>query len=138
MEAKPESWGTPTPKVTREPTTLCLPPGCPEAEEPANLESFGGEDPRPELYLCPPPRPALPAAHALQPPYHRAWGPLGVGEGREPVLRAPGERSSLSPVLLSPEEPHLPTATSPTWEGRWGLWPVTSPSLTPGLPPPSC
>ncbi|KAB1273899.1 Protein KASH5 [Camelus dromedarius] len=28
---------------------LCLPPGCPEAEDPANLESFGGEDPRPEL-----------------------------------------------------------------------------------------
>ncbi|KAM4825480.1 protein KASH5 isoform 2-T2 [Thomomys bottae] len=26
-----------------------LPSGCPEAEEPANLESFGGEDPRPEL-----------------------------------------------------------------------------------------
>ncbi|XP_042775154.1 protein KASH5 isoform X6 [Panthera leo] len=25
------------------------PSGCPEAEEPANLESFGGEDPRPEL-----------------------------------------------------------------------------------------
>ncbi|XP_006160216.1 protein KASH5 [Tupaia chinensis] len=26
-----------------------LPSGCPEVEEPANLESFGGEDPRPEL-----------------------------------------------------------------------------------------
>ncbi|CAK7300029.1 Protein KASH5 [Vulpes lagopus] len=25
------------------------PSGCPEAEEPANLESFGGEDPRPEM-----------------------------------------------------------------------------------------
>ncbi|XP_048949611.1 protein KASH5 isoform X1 [Canis lupus dingo] len=25
------------------------PSGCPEAEEPANLESFGGEDPRPEI-----------------------------------------------------------------------------------------
>ncbi|XP_044901855.1 protein KASH5 isoform X3 [Felis catus] len=30
------------------------PSGCPEAEEPANLESFGGEDPRPELRTsCP-------------------------------------------------------------------------------------
>ncbi|XP_043755738.1 protein KASH5 isoform X2 [Cervus elaphus] len=26
-----------------------LPSGCPEVEDPANLESFGGEDPRPEL-----------------------------------------------------------------------------------------
>ncbi|XP_027475325.2 protein KASH5 isoform X5 [Zalophus californianus] len=30
-------------------TSQQLPSGCPEAEEPANLESFGGEDPRPEL-----------------------------------------------------------------------------------------
>ncbi|XP_063109166.1 protein KASH5 isoform X5 [Cavia porcellus] len=30
-------------------TSPQLPSGCPEAEEPANLESFGGEDPRPEL-----------------------------------------------------------------------------------------
>uniref|UniRef100_A0A9L0S4I1 KASH domain containing 5 n=1 Tax=Equus caballus TaxID=9796 RepID=A0A9L0S4I1_HORSE len=30
-------------------TSRQLPSGCPEAEEPANLESFGGEDPRPEL-----------------------------------------------------------------------------------------
>ncbi|XP_023562498.1 protein KASH5 isoform X2 [Octodon degus] len=30
-------------------TSLQLPSGCPEAEEPSNLESFGGEDPRPEL-----------------------------------------------------------------------------------------
>lgn len=44
---------TQTSKVTGEPTTLsvCLPPECPDTEEPANLESFGGEDPRPELYL---------------------------------------------------------------------------------------
>lgn len=52
--------GLPTSRVTWEPTTLCLPPGRPEVEDPANLESFGGEDPRPELYLssaspCPPP-----------------------------------------------------------------------------------
>ncbi|XP_078215527.1 protein KASH5 isoform X13 [Callithrix jacchus] len=32
-------------------TSQQLPSGCPEAEEPANLESFGGEDPRPEPYL---------------------------------------------------------------------------------------
>ncbi|XP_058136560.1 protein KASH5 isoform X2 [Dasypus novemcinctus] len=30
-------------------TSQQLPSGCPETEEPANLESFGGEDPRPEL-----------------------------------------------------------------------------------------
>uniref|UniRef100_A0A8D1BLG8 KASH domain containing 5 n=3 Tax=Sus scrofa TaxID=9823 RepID=A0A8D1BLG8_PIG len=30
-------------------TSQQLPSGCPEAEDPANLESFGGEDPRPEL-----------------------------------------------------------------------------------------
>ncbi|XP_021786991.2 protein KASH5 isoform X3 [Papio anubis] len=30
-------------------TSQQLPSGCPEAEEPANLESFGDEDPRPEL-----------------------------------------------------------------------------------------
>uniref|UniRef100_H0WQ97 KASH domain containing 5 n=1 Tax=Otolemur garnettii TaxID=30611 RepID=H0WQ97_OTOGA len=30
-------------------TSQQLPSGCPEAEEPGNLESFGGEDPRPEL-----------------------------------------------------------------------------------------
>ncbi|XP_055992862.1 protein KASH5 [Sorex fumeus] len=30
-------------------TSQRLPSGCREAEEPANLESFGGEDPRPEL-----------------------------------------------------------------------------------------
>ncbi|XP_043292103.1 protein KASH5 isoform X3 [Cervus canadensis] len=29
--------------------SLQLPSGCPEVEDPANLESFGGEDPRPEL-----------------------------------------------------------------------------------------
>uniref|UniRef100_A0A8C9P0J1 KASH domain containing 5 n=1 Tax=Spermophilus dauricus TaxID=99837 RepID=A0A8C9P0J1_SPEDA len=31
------------------PVPSCLPPGFPEAEEPANLESFGGEDTRPEM-----------------------------------------------------------------------------------------
>uniref|UniRef100_A0A8C0ACM3 KASH domain containing 5 n=1 Tax=Bos mutus grunniens TaxID=30521 RepID=A0A8C0ACM3_BOSMU len=30
-------------------TSQQLPSGCPEVEDPANLESFGGEDPRPEL-----------------------------------------------------------------------------------------
>ncbi|XP_032341426.1 protein KASH5 isoform X2 [Camelus ferus] len=30
-------------------TSQQQPSGCPEAEDPANLESFGGEDPRPEL-----------------------------------------------------------------------------------------
>ncbi|KAM5236221.1 protein KASH5 [Ctenodactylus gundi] len=30
-------------------TSQHLPSGCPDTEEPANLESFGGEDPRPEL-----------------------------------------------------------------------------------------
>uniref|UniRef100_A0A452G9B3 KASH domain containing 5 n=1 Tax=Capra hircus TaxID=9925 RepID=A0A452G9B3_CAPHI len=44
-----DGWGLPTSRVTWEPTTLCLPPGRPEVEDPANLESFGGEDPRPEL-----------------------------------------------------------------------------------------
>jgi hypothetical protein len=38
---------------------VSLPPGCPEAEDPANLESFGGEDPKPEPYI--PSGPSLPA-----------------------------------------------------------------------------
>lgn len=51
---------------------------------------------------------------------------------------APGERGSLSPVSLSPEEPHVPTTPTPTWERRSELWPVTCPSLTPGPPQLTC
>ncbi|GAB5581781.1 protein KASH5 isoform X7 [Prionailurus iriomotensis] len=44
------------------------PSGCPEAEEPANLESFGGEDPRPELYLFSPPLPSSLHKNLMSPP----------------------------------------------------------------------
>lgn len=60
-----------TSRVAREPTARCLPPGCPGVEDPANLESFGGEDPRPELYLSSAP-PCPSPAHTLQRP--RAQG----------------------------------------------------------------
>lgn len=51
------SLGTPFFKATRESNLfLFVSPflACPEAEEPANLESFGGEDPRPEGCLSSP------------------------------------------------------------------------------------
>ncbi|XP_051696677.1 protein KASH5 isoform X3 [Oryctolagus cuniculus] len=88
-------------------TSQQLPSGL-EAEEPANLESFGGEDPRAELYLpslspsCPSPAPSYPRG--------------GVGGGKESVL------------FPSPLEPVAPS-TAPTWAWgrRQGLWAVTRP-----------
>lgn len=79
----PASWGTPTSKITGSLTPVCLPPGCPE--EPANLESFGGEDPRPELYLSwgsslPSPCLCPPACLGAGPGFGVLWG---VGEGQE-------------------------------------------------------
>ncbi|XP_043456207.1 protein KASH5 isoform X2 [Prionailurus bengalensis] len=81
------------------------PSGCPEAEEPANLESFGGEDPRPELYLFSPPLPS--SLHVIGLGVLREWVRDG---GRGAVLMAPGERGSLSCFSLSRRTscPHHP------------------------------
>ncbi|KAF0872337.1 KASH5 protein, partial [Crocuta crocuta] len=60
------------------------PSGCPEAGEPANLESFGGEDPRPELYLSSPlppapPLPMPPSLHAVSVASNSLSGSVSTG-----------------------------------------------------------
>lgn len=90
-------------------TSVCLPSGFPEAEDTANLESFGGEDPRPELYLSSGPSlPSLLPRGLVQ----------GLGSLGEWVRgRGHGGSSAVSLASLSPEEPHLPTTTGERWPG---------------------
>lgn len=139
VEAKegpsPGSWGSPTSEVTWDPPpSVSPPPGCPEAEDPANLESFGGEDPRPELYLSSaPPCPPLPVPSSLPRAPGLAWG-LGsfgkwVRDRAEPVTQ--GEQGS----LVSLEELHLPSTQGK--EAR-AVGSDPGPSLPPGPPRPTC